>query len=150
MNNSSKIVADFKFLEPYLGWLAVSSVFTFVLSLVLIPWVISRLSKDCFLRIHLNDKVSSPPTVGSILLVIFRHCLGIILLLAGLAMLFLPGQGLLTIFLGVLLISFPGKRKFILFLVFRPEVQHSLNWLRKKSGKPPFLWPKRPYDGEVH
>ena len=150
MNNLSNFLADYKFLEPFLGWLAVTSIFTIVLSLVLVPWIIGRLSQDCFLRIHLNDNASPPRSAGSILLVIFRNGLGLVLLLAGIAMLFLPGQGLLTIFLGSLLTSFPGKRKLIFFLISQPKVQHSLNWLRKKNDKPPFLWPKHPDDGEQH
>ena len=144
MNNPSGILTDLKFLEPYLGWLAILSAITFVLSLVLIPLIIRRLPRNCFLEIQLNDKATLSTSPGSVLLAILRHVLGIILLLAGIAMLFLPGQGLITIFLGCLLISFPGKRKLILFLVFRPEVQKSLNWLRNKGGKPPFHWPKRP------
>lgn len=130
------------FLHSLLGWLAVFSSFTFVLSLVLIPLVVGRLPQDCFLRLHYNDKPSIPPSIGSIILAIFRNGLGLMLLFAGIIMLFLPGQGLLTILLGVLLISFPGKQKLVHILVFQPKIQQSLDWLRIKRKKPPFLWPK--------
>lgn len=133
-----------EYLKPLLGWLALFSLCTFILSLVLIPFVVGRLSSDCFLRLHRNDKVMPPPSIGSVIGVILRHGLGIVLLLAGIVMLFLPGQGLLTILLGTLLVSFPGKRKLIRSLVFQPKIQHSLDWLRKKRGKPSFLWPKPP------
>lgn len=135
---------DTEYLKPLLGWLALFSLCTFVLSLILIPFVVGRLSRDCFLRLHQNDKVMSPPSIGSAIGVILRHGLGIVLLLAGIIMIFLPGQGLLTILLGTLLVSFPGKRKLIRSLVFQPKIQRSLDWLRKKRGKSSFLWPQAP------
>jgi hypothetical protein len=142
MSFFSETLAVSQFLEPLLGWLALFSIATFVLSLVLIPWVVGRLSQDCFLRLHLNDRLIPPPSIGSVILAILRHGLGIVLILTGIVMLFLPGQGLLTIVLGALLVSFPGKRKFIHLLVCQPKIQKSLNWLRKKRKKPPFHWPK--------
>jgi len=141
---------DAEYLKPLLGWLAVFSLCTFVLSLVLIPFVVGRLSSDCFLRLHLNDKVVPPASVLSVIGVILRHGLGIMLLLTGIVMLFLPGQGLLTILLGTLLVSFPGKRKLIRSLVFQPKIQHSLDWLRKKRGKPAFNWPQPPGKVDEH
>lgn len=130
------------FLRPLLGWLAVLSLLTFVLSLILIPWVVGRLKQDCFLTLHQNESFVTPPSIGSIIMLLFRNGLGLLLLFAGIAMLFLPGQGLLTILLGTLLISFPGKKTLVHILIHQPKIQHSLDWLRKKRGKPPFLWPK--------
>lgn len=135
-----------EFLEPLLGWLTVFSLITFILSLVLIPWGIGRLSEDCFLKLHRNDNSGIPPTVSSVILSILRHGLGLVLILSGIAMIFLPGQGLLTIILGTLLLSFPGKRKLIDSLVCQPKIRKSLNWLRRKRKKPPFRWPKLPGD----
>lgn len=142
MRPSAEVLVGYKYLQPLLWWLAVLSLFTFVLSLVLIPWVVGRLPQDCFLKLHHNDRPTIPPSIGSVIMVIFRNGLGLLLLLAGTAMLFLPGQGLLTILLGALLISFPGKQKLVHSLVYQPKIQHSMDWLRKKRGKPPFLWPK--------
>ena len=52
-------------------------------------------------------------------------------------MLVLPGQGLFTIIIGLMLSNYPGKyfieRKFIAL----PSVLKTINWLRKKSNKPP-------------
>jgi hypothetical protein len=145
---SMSLPADFPalsgFLEPLLGWLAFFSLITFILSLVLIPLVVGRLSEDCFLKLYHNDRSGPPPTVGSVILLILRHGLGIVLVLSGIAMLFLPGQGLLTIILGTLLFSFPGKQRLIDSMVRQPKIRKSLNWLRKKRHKPPFQWPKLP------
>jgi hypothetical protein len=135
-------MVGYNYLEPMLGWLALLSFFTFVLSLVLIPWFVGRLPQDCFLKIQQKDKTGQQPSVGTLALTIFRNIFGFTLLLAGLIMLFLPGQGLLTILLGLLLISFPGKQKLVDALVGQPKIQRSLDWLRKKRKKPPFFWPE--------
>ena len=43
------------------------------------------------------------------LLLIAKNLLGFVLIVAGIAMLVLPGQGLLTIVVGVVLMNFPGR-----------------------------------------
>ena len=51
-------------------------------------------------------------------------------------MLVLPGQGLLTIVTGLLLINYPGKYKLEQKLVAVPAVFKALNWIRFKANKP--------------
>ena len=69
--------------------------------------------------------------------------LGMMLLLAGIAMLVLPGQGIITILVGLSLIPFPGKRRLELFLLSRKTVRSSLNWIRIKANKDPFIFDKK-------
>ncbi|MFO8032450.1 MAG: PGPGW domain-containing protein [Desulfohalobiaceae bacterium] len=76
-----------------------------------------------------------------------KNLLGIVLVLAGLAMLVLPGQGLLSIILGLALTNFPGKFKLQRRLVGYPSVLNSLNWLRRRFGRPSFLAPEVERDG---
>lgn len=76
------------------------------------------------------------PTVA-LLLRLGRNALGAVLVAAGIAMLVLPGQGVLTILLGLMLVDFPGKRRVERALVARPNVFDALNWLRAKAGRPP-------------
>lgn len=124
-------------------WIAVLSAVTFIVSLLAIPWLIGSLSPDCFLRLSRKKQVLTPFSPWRILLTGLQNILGLLLLFAGIAMLFLPGQGLLTIIIGALLLSFPGKQKLIGALVSRPGIQRSMDWIRKKRKKPPFLWPGR-------
>ncbi|WP_457577615.1 PGPGW domain-containing protein [Desulfomarina sp.] len=131
-----------------LQWLIPLSIFTFLLSLGLIPWIVGRLSETCFLRF--SSTYASPIQSGSktksfatLFFLFFRNILGLILFLAGFAMLFLPGQGLLTMLIGLLLLSFPGKQKLICSLIRKQMVRQSLNWIRIKRGKKPFQWPDR-------
>ncbi len=130
-------------LSAVFGWFALLSVITFFLSLLFIPCLVGRLSPNFF--IQLTSPAISPQTKPSSPLIfwIFRNLLGYFLLVAGIAMLFLPGQGLLTILVALLLISFPGKKIVILALITKPGVQKSMNWVRKKSGKLPFSWPPK-------
>ena len=127
-------------LTEALGWLAGVSLATFLLSLLLIPLVVAKLPRDCFLRLQVHHR-RRRQGIGFLVLLLLRNFLGMMLLLAGIAMLFLPGQGLLTMILGLLLLSFPGKDRLILWLTASPSSRRSLDWLRSKSGKEPFLWP---------
>lgn len=52
-------------------------------------------------------------------------------------MLVLPGQGLLTIVTGLLLINYPGKYRLEKKIVNKPSIFRALNWIRIKANKPP-------------
>ena len=65
---------------------------------------------------------------------------GLFLLICGLVMLVLPGQGIITILLGLSLLPFPGKQKLEANLLAKPSVRKTLNWLREKANKPPFIF----------
>jgi len=54
-------------------------------------------------------------------------------------MLLLPGQGLLTILIGLLLLDFPGKRALELRLLRRPALRGFLDRMRQRRGVPPFV-----------
>ena len=58
--------------------------------------------------------------------------------------LFLPGQGILTILIGVSLLDIPFRHKVLNTLIHRPALQHALNWIRQKTGHPPFNFPSPP------
>ena len=122
-------------------WIAGLSAVTFIVSLLLIPWLIGRLSPDCFLGLNRNNVAQPPFSLRRLMLALLRNSVGLFLLFAGIVMLFIPGQGILTIILGILLLSFPGKQRLIIALVSRPAVQRSMDWIRKKRKKPPFRWP---------
>jgi hypothetical protein len=57
--------------------------------------------------------------------------LGIVLSLPG-----VPGQGLLTVLLGVMLVDFPGKDRLEQKLLSRPGIINTINRLRGRFGKP--------------
>ena len=117
------------------------SVITFVGSLIAVPWLIGRMRADYFLthwQVVQARHRRHPALALTILLA--RNGLGLLLVAAGLAMLFLPGQGLLTVLIGVSVMDFPGKRRLLQRLVRGPKVQRTLNWIRRKRGKEPFVF----------
>jgi hypothetical protein len=100
--------------------------------------VVARLPEDYFVRAHRpSDWVKSPRVRMEWL--ILKNVLGIVLLSAGIAMLVFPGQGLLTIVLGLMLMDFPGKAWLLNRVARQPNVLKSINWMRRKSGRPPML-----------
>lgn len=121
--------------------LGLLSVVTFVGSLVAVPWLIGRMRADYFLT-HWQVVQARHRRHPALALTVFlaRNTLGLLLVAAGLAMLFLPGQGLLTVLIGVCVMDFPGKRGLLQRLVRGPKVQGALNWIRRKRGKEPFAF----------
>ena len=63
------------------------------------------------------------------------------LVLLGLAMLILPGQGILTILIGLTLLDFPGKRRLEIWIVQRPSIRRVINRVRKRVGRSPLILP---------
>lgn len=113
------------------------SALTFIGSLILIPWLITRLPKDYFSsqRRHTSTlKAERPLLYWSIRFA--KNLLALLLISAGIAMLILPGQGLLSILIGISISDFPGKYHLERYLVTRGSILKSLNWIRRKAGKP--------------
>ncbi|MHC4404790.1 MAG: PGPGW domain-containing protein [Planctomycetota bacterium] len=126
--------------KTLLGWLAATSVVTFVFTLIAIPWLVVRIPADYFA----GDKPSRTPWANQhpivrALLLAAKNLLGYVFIVAGVLMLVLPGQGLLTIVIGVLLLDFPGKYRFERWLVSRRPVIQSINWLRRRRGREPLV-----------
>ncbi|MFP4180055.1 MAG: PGPGW domain-containing protein [Spirochaetaceae bacterium] len=101
------------------------SAVAFAGTLVAIPILLVRLPPDYFLR-----EAASPHPLRRVL----RNAAGITLLVAGIAMLFLPGQGLLTLFIALTLVDFPNKRKIELSILRKPKVKHAVDSLRRRYG----------------
>ena len=118
-------------------WLGAFSLLSFIGSLIAIPVVLVKIPADYFIEKPQLKRRNRLAVAG----LIIKNILGIIFLLAGILMLFLPGQGLLTILIGVSFLDFPGKRALEIRIIRRPQVQRAINWLRHKSERPPLLIP---------
>jgi hypothetical protein len=117
----------------------VGSIAMFVGGILLVPWLVVRMPADFFLR-HDRPQASRHPIIHA-LLVAARNAVGWPLLLLGIAMLVLPGQGLLTILVAVALVDFPGKRRVELALVREKHLHRGIDWLRRRAGVAPLLIP---------
>ena len=122
--------------SDFLQWLAIISAIIFIVSLLIIPWLISRLPQDFFAKIRSGQpSKNNNSRLYNLILVLLRNIFGLTFLVAGILMLFIPGQGILTIVLGISIMVFPGKRKLVNLLIEQKSVQHGLNWIRHKTGK---------------
>ena len=110
----------------------------FVGTLVLIPILLIRLPADYFVSRPILEWPSRHPLVH-LLLVVGKNMLGALLIILGIAMLLLPGQGLLTVLLGIILMDFPGKRNLERRLIRYQPLLKTANWLRHRYDKPPFI-----------
>jgi hypothetical protein len=70
-------------------------------------------------------------------LLVAKNLIGGVLAIAGIIMLFTPGQGILTLLLGLSLVDLPGKRALERRIVSRPAVLRLVNQMRAKARKPP-------------
>ena len=127
--------------ELVLWWLAVSSAAVFVATLVVVPLLLVRIPHDYYAR--RSDRAEPAMKINPLaraIVVIAKNALGYVLIVAGVAMLVLPGQGILAILAGIALVDFPGKQRVEHWVVSRPPVLRSVNWLRRRMGRPPLTF----------
>jgi len=118
--------------------LTVASIIGFIGSLIAIPWILIRLPSDYFdLRIQRHWMKDHHPVLRIIGLII-KNMIGLVFLFAGFLMLFLPGQGILTMLIGISLLDFPNKRKLEARIIAQPAVLNAVNKMRHKFNKQPF------------
>lgn len=122
-----------------LYWVSGLSILMLVASMVAVPAVLVRLPPDYLARARrrAGAKPAARGRAAHLAVVIGRNLLGALLVLAGVLMLVLPGQGIIAIVLGLLLIDVPGKHRLIRWLMSRPGVLKGVNWLRRRAGRPP-------------
>jgi hypothetical protein len=120
-------------------WLAALSIVFFIGTLIAIPFILVRLPADYFdIRVPrpwMQDHHPVLRVAGHIV----KNAVGAVFLFAGFLMLFLPGQGVLTMVIGISMLDFPGKRKIEAKLIGQPTVLNVINSMRKKYGKPPLV-----------
>lgn len=114
----------------------VSGVF-FVGTLIAIPIILVRLPANYFDERYPRSWMRDHHPVLRLIAHLAKNLVGAVFLLAGIAMLVLPGQGLLTILIGVSLLDFPGKRRLEARLVGQRTVLRAINAMRQRYGRPP-------------
>jgi len=85
--------------KVYILWLATISLFVFIFSLLSIKWLVALIPTNYFIK---KKKVKSKRSYSFIwfLSIIVKNLIGYTLILGGILMLVLPGQGLFTILMG--------------------------------------------------
>jgi hypothetical protein len=125
--------------QNILGWAGLFSLIMMVATLLAVPLIIISLPPQ-----YLNeekDRLSEIQSPWRWPYLVVKNIMGAVLLLAGVAMLILPGQGLLTLAIGLGLMNFPGKRSLIRRLIGQPRVLRTINRWRAKAHKDPLEAP---------
>lgn len=110
---------------------------TFTISLAIVSFIMVKIPTDYFRKGTARELWSDKPRVIRSLAVLAKNLLGVLLVALGIVMSVpgVPGQGILTILLGIMLLDFPGKRDLEYRLVSQPRVLSSINKLRHRFGK---------------
>lgn len=117
--------------------MTIASIVGFIGSLIAIPWILIQLPSDYFdTRIPRHWMKEHHPILRMIGLIV-KNIVGIVFLIAGFLMLFLPGQGLLTMLIGISLLDFPNKRKLEARIVGQPTLLNTINTMRRRFNKHP-------------
>lgn len=128
----------YSLIEPALPWLTAIGIAMVVISLLAIPWLLIIMPRDYFVARRRNPDYRGP--LGWTLWVL-RNLVGLVLVIAGLILMMLPGQGLLTVLIGISVSTFPGKYRLERWLVRQPGVYNGINWIRARRDRPPLYYP---------
>ena len=118
--------------------IGIASAIVFVASLVSLPWLVAIIPDDYFMS---KERQTSRWKENFPILWLFafigKNIVGYLMLFAGILMLFLPGQGLITMIAGLLMMDYPGKYSLERKIALTPAILLKLNWLRSTVNRPP-------------
>ena len=126
--------------EILLYRLGALSLISFLAGILIIPILVARMDPRYFVRDG-SIRIPAKGGLGHWIKRVGKNALGGALLFAGFVMLFVPGQGLLTMLIGLTLIDFPGKTQLQRKVVQIRAVRHSLNWMRLRKGREKLIFP---------
>jgi hypothetical protein len=112
---------------------------TFVINLAIVSFILVKLPANHFSKSRKTKFWSGPHPMVHAAKVLGKNIAGVLLVALGVILSIpgVPGQGLLTVLLGVMLLDFPGRTRLEQKLLSRPTVVNAINGLRGRFGKPP-------------
>lgn len=139
----TELYSEFILLLTWRNVLIGSAIFiaSFLLNLAIVSVILVKLPADHFSKNRKtkfwdgpHPALNAAKVIGKNILGVFLVVLGIVLSLPG-----VPGQGLLTILLGIMLLDFPGRERLEQKLLSKPSIVNTINRLRERFGKPPLV-----------
>ena len=114
---------------------------TFAVNLAIVSFILVKLPATYFQKSHNRDILPDSSPLVRLLAKIGKNVLGVLLAALGVVLSLpgVPGQGLLTVLLGIMLLDIPGKRRLEMKIVSRPKIFNAINKLRHRFGKPALL-----------
>lgn len=108
-----------------------------VVSALIVGVVVVKIPANYFSSHYQQDFLPNTPWIVRWGAVIAKNVIGVILVAAGIVMLIGPGQGVLTILIGLIMMDIPGKRPIEAKIINRPTILAAVNDLRARYNKPP-------------
>lgn len=123
-------------------WSAAIFLLTFTASLAMVTALVIYLPTNYF--VDRRPFLGKWPPLARAAALVVKNLLGLALVALGIALSIpgVPGQGLLTVLIGLALLDIPGKRRLMHLTAQRPLVQRSINGLRARFGREPMLFDK--------
>ena len=114
---------------------------TFSANLALVSLILVKIPADYFQDSGKKKFLAKQSPVVRVLAIIGKNVAGVLLVILGvlLSLPGVPGQGILTILLGIMLLDFPGRRSLERRIVGWPKVFKAINKLRRRFDKPPLV-----------
>jgi hypothetical protein len=115
--------------------------FSLIVSFAAIGIVMVKIPENYFSSHYERDFLPDSPFLVRWGAVILKNVLGVLLIIIGIILSLpgIPGQGLLTILLGLIMIDIPGKRPIEARIIKRPTILSAINNLRSRYNKPPLI-----------
>lgn len=126
--------------------LTLISVGLLILSVLAVGIVLLRLPEEYFVRARppwwrRKERWTGPQVAKTVA----KNLAGVLLVVGGAALAAVPGvpgQSLLTVFMGLFLVDFPGKYRFQCWILRRRGVSRRVNRLRVRFGRRPLASPE--------
>jgi hypothetical protein len=119
------------------GLFAVSLAFSFLA----IGVVMVKIPENYFSSHYQQDFLPGSPWIVRWGAVVAKNIVGFFLVILGIILSLpgVPGQGILTILLGLIMLDIPGKRPLEARIIKRPTILSAVNDLRARYKKPPLV-----------
>lgn len=111
------------------------------ISFLAIGIVMVKIPENYFSSHYVADFMPGSPWIVRWGAFILKNILGFFLIVLGILLSLpgVPGQGILTILLGLIMLDIPGKRPLEARIIKRPAVLGAINKLRARYAKPPLI-----------
>lgn len=110
-----------------------------LLNLVIIAIVFVKIPANYFSSHYKDDFLPGSPWHTRYGALILKNIAGVIMICLGIVALVGPGQGILSILTGLILLDIPGKRPFEARIIQRPAILAAANRLRARYKKEPLI-----------
>jgi len=112
---------------------------SFLINLGIVSFILVKLPADHFSKKRKTKFWAGPRPAIHAAKVIGKNIAGVLLVALGIVLSLpgVPGQGLLTVLLGIMLLDFPGRHRLEQKLLSKPSIVSTINRLRGRFDKPP-------------